>query len=49
MKKNKNITAMVPVVEDNDHHPLRAKKIKKRRELILKKKKEILSKLEIVY
>jgi CMP-N,N'-diacetyllegionaminic acid synthase len=29
MKKNKNITAMVPVVEDNDHHPLRAKKIKK--------------------
>ena len=28
LKNDKNITAVVPVVEDNDHHPLRAKKIK---------------------
>lgn len=28
MLKNKKITSVVPVVEENDHHPLRAKKIK---------------------
>jgi CMP-N,N'-diacetyllegionaminic acid synthase len=28
LKKDKSITAVVPVVEDNDHHPLRAKKTK---------------------
>ena len=28
LKNNKKITAIVPVTEDNDHHPLRAKKIK---------------------
>ena len=29
LKKNKNITAVVPVAQNNDHHPLRAKKISK--------------------
>jgi CMP-N,N'-diacetyllegionaminic acid synthase len=27
LKRNKNIDSVVPVVEDNDHHPLRAKKM----------------------
>jgi len=29
LKKNKNITSVVPVVENNDNNPLRAKKIQK--------------------
>ena len=29
IKKNKKISAIVPVIEFNDHHPLRAKKLKK--------------------
>ena len=28
LRNNKKISAIVPVTEDNDHHPLRAKKIK---------------------
>lgn len=28
LKKNKKISSVVPVVQDNDHHPLRSKKIK---------------------
>tara|TARA_B100000900_G_scaffold343292_1_gene306958 strand:+ start:137 stop:835 length:699 start_codon:yes stop_codon:yes gene_type:complete len=30
LKKDKNCTAVVPVIKDNDKHPLRSKKIKKR-------------------
>ena len=29
LKKKKEITSVVPVLQDNDHHPLRAKKISK--------------------
>ena len=29
LRKNKEITAAVPVVQNNDHHPIRSKKIKK--------------------
>lgn len=28
LKKNKNLSSVVPVLENNDHHPLRAKKMK---------------------
>ena len=28
LKENKKISSVVPVVQDNDHHPLRSKKIK---------------------
>lgn len=31
MIKDKNVTAVVPVYEDNDHHPLRAKRIENNR------------------